>query len=36
MRWRDAIAGKDMVGRRLSLEEAFEHFPVALFLGREG
>lgn len=35
MRWRDAIAGKDMVGRRLLLEETFEHFPVALFLGRE-
>jgi (1->4)-alpha-D-glucan 1-alpha-D-glucosylmutase len=36
MRWRDAIAGKDFVGRRLSLEEAFEHFPAALLLGREG
>ncbi|HSD58501.1 MAG TPA: malto-oligosyltrehalose synthase [Methanotrichaceae archaeon] len=36
MRWRDAITGNDLVGGRLSLEEAFEHFPVALFLGREG
>ncbi len=36
MRWRDAITGNDLVGGRLSLEEAFEHFPVALLLGREG
>ncbi|MDM7912885.1 MAG: malto-oligosyltrehalose synthase [Methanotrichaceae archaeon] len=36
MRWRDAIAGLDVVGRRLSLEAVFEHFPVALLLGREG
>jgi (1->4)-alpha-D-glucan 1-alpha-D-glucosylmutase len=36
MRWRDAVAGKDFVGRRLSLEEAFEHFPAALLLGQEG
>ncbi len=36
MRWRDAVAGKDMAGRRLLLEEAFEHFPAALFLGSEG
>jgi (1->4)-alpha-D-glucan 1-alpha-D-glucosylmutase len=35
MRWRDVIAGKDLVGRRLSLEEAFEHFPAALLLGQE-
>jgi maltooligosyltrehalose synthase len=35
-RWRDAITGKDIVGRRLTLEETLKHFPVALLMSREG
>lgn len=34
-RWRDAITGKDIVGRRLFLEEVFEYFPVALLVSSE-
>ncbi len=34
--WSDAIAGKKIAGRRLSLEDIFEHLPVALLMGSEG
>jgi (1->4)-alpha-D-glucan 1-alpha-D-glucosylmutase len=32
-RWRDAITGKEMEGRRIYLQEAFSHFPVSFLLG---
>ncbi len=32
-RWRDAITGEEMEGRRIYLQEAFSYFPVSLLLG---
>lgn len=33
--WRDAITKKDIVGRKLSIEDVFERFPAALLTGRD-
>lgn len=35
-RWRDAITGEEVEGRRIYLQEAFSHFPVSLLLGDVG
>lgn len=35
-RWKDAVTGREIMGKRLPLEAALEHFPVALLMSREG